>query len=142
MPITTGRWSLLSTGLIPLRSAVFIEEQQVPEALEWDEDDADALHLLATDDAGEVVGCARLLANGHIGRMAVGRTYRGQGWGTRLLQAAETAALAQGNAEVFLHAQTHAVPFYAARGYQVCSDEFLDAGIPHQTMRKTLSAAS
>lgn len=142
MSMTTGRWAQLAVDLIPLRTAVFIDEQQVPEALEWDDDDADALHLLATDATGTVVGCARLLASGQIGRMAVAQPRRGQGWGTQLLKAAETAALAAGHAEVFLHAQTHAIPFYAARGFQVCSDEFLDAGIPHRTMRKALSPTS
>jgi predicted GNAT family N-acyltransferase len=41
-------------------------------------------------------------------------------------------------AEVFLNAQIAAIPFYEKRGYTVISDVFDDAGIPHQTMRKTL----
>ena len=65
--------------LSAIRRAVFIIEQQVPEALEWDDDDAAATHLLAIDPAsGEAVGTARILPDGRIGRMAVLPSWRGR----------------------------------------------------------------
>jgi predicted GNAT family N-acyltransferase len=70
--------------------------------------------------------------------MAVLISHRGQGVGTALLAAAESKAREQALGQVFLHAQTHAIPFYLRFGYAVCSDEFLDAGIPHRSMQKTL----
>ena len=54
-----------------IRTEVFIHEQQVPESLEWDEFDAISMHVLARNFYGQPVGTARLLPNGHIGRMAV-----------------------------------------------------------------------
>lgn len=37
-----------------------------------------------------------------------------------------------------LDAQLHAIPFYSKLGYQIVSDEFMDAGIPHKTMKKNI----
>ena len=138
MSVRSGSWSQLGALLSPLRAEAFIREQQVPEELEWDEDDATALHFVAEDEAGQVTGCARLLPSGQIGRMAVARAFRRRGWGSLLLVGAESAARDKGMAEVFLHAQVHAIPFYSRHGYIIESEIFMDAGIPHRTMRKTL----
>lgn len=138
MPVRAGSWEELKTQLIPLRTEVFINEQQVPAELEWDDEDHIARHFLATAEDDTVIGCARLLPSGQIGRMAVVKSRRGQGWGKRLLAEAEATARTLGQAEVFLHAQSHAIPFYAAQGYRITSEEFMDAGIPHRTMLKML----
>lgn len=138
MPVRVGNWEALKIQLIPLRTDVFINEQQVPVELEWDDEDNTARHLLAIDADNTAIGCARLLPSGQIGRMAVIVSRRGEGWGKQLLAEAEATARAQGQTEVFLHAQTHAIPFYAALGYLIASEEFMDAGIPHRTMRKNL----
>lgn len=138
MPVRVGNWEALKTQLIPLRTDVFINEQQVPVELEWDDEDNTARHFLAIDTDNTAIGCARLLPSGQIGRMAVIGSRRGEGWGKQLLAEAEATARALGQTEVFLHAQTHAIPFYAALGYHIASEEFMDAGIPHRTMRKNL----
>lgn len=64
-------WEEAATALRVIRTAVFIREQQVPEELEWDQFDAVSVHALAINNAGQPVGTARLLPDGHIGRMAV-----------------------------------------------------------------------
>lgn len=51
----------------------------------------------------------------------------------------EQFALEKGLQKLKLNAQTHAIPFYGKLGYEVVSDEFLDAGIPHKTMVKKLN---
>jgi len=38
-----------------------------------------------------------------------------------------------------LHAQVHAIPFYAAMGFEVVSDEFQEAGIPHRRMERRIA---
>jgi predicted GNAT family N-acyltransferase len=50
----------------------------------------------------------------------------------------EAYAQVHGSKKFKLNAQTHAIPFYSRLGYEVASDEFLDAGIPHKTMVKTI----
>lgn len=135
--VQPAQWDRDGTLLTEIRRRVFIEEQAVPEALEIDGEDPFAAHWLATCD-GEAAGTARLLRDGHIGRVAVLARWRGLGLGTALVAAAVEHARAAGLREVYLHAQTHALPFYERHGFQAYGPEFLDAGIPHRAMRLLL----
>lgn len=133
-------WADASDRLGAVRREVFVVEQHVPEALEWDGVDAACRHVLALDRDGHPIGTGRLLPDGHIGRMAVAAPHRGRGVGRAILAALIDIARARGDREVVLNAQTHAIGFYRRSGFEVTSDEFLDAGIPHVAMRLTLRA--
>jgi predicted GNAT family N-acyltransferase len=136
-------WAHDAERLSAIRRTVFIDEQRVPEALEWDADDADALHLLATRADGAAIGCARLLRNdhlcGHIGRMAVLPGWRGRGVGRALLAAAINLARTQGHVTLRLSAQMHAAGFYAEAGFAAVGAPYEEAGIPHIAMQKCLN---
>ena len=132
-------WSHDAPRLSAVRRAVFIEEQGVPEALEWDEHDAGSLHFLALSIEGVPIGCARLLPDGHIGRMAVLPEWRGLGIGKAMLASVLEAAKARGFRLVKLSAQTHAAGFYAAAGFVVVGEEYQEAGIPHVAMLQTVA---
>ncbi|WP_455374649.1 GNAT family N-acetyltransferase [Kaarinaea lacus] len=136
--IEQASWDKNKKDLIELRTRVFINEQLVPPDLEWDGYDRDCWHVIAVTDSGDCIGTGRLLYDGHIGRMAVLPDFRQQGVGSALLNALQDIASVQGITEVFLHAQTSAIDFYKKHGYRINSDEFMDAGIPHVTMEKTL----
>lgn len=125
-------------GIREVRERVFVQEQSVPVALEWDGEDPQAVHAVAITPDGEVIGTGRLLADGHIGRMAVLSDWRRRGVGTALLQGLIAEAGRRGLARVFLHAQTTAVDFYARQGFVRQGEEFLDAGIPHYYMERVL----
>ncbi len=132
-------WQEAAPRLSQVRRAVFIEEQGVPEALEWDGEDEAAVHVLASDEAGHPIGTGRLLAHGplaHIGRMAVVQAWRGRGVGSAILDALLAEVGRRGLAGVFLNAQTYAVPFYERFGFEREGEEFLDAGIPHYRMTR------
>jgi predicted GNAT family N-acyltransferase len=131
-------WSGAGEPLRAVRRAVFIVEQSIPEAMEWDNDDAVCRHALAEDASGGPVGCGRLLADGHIGRLAVLSAWRGRGVGSALLQHLMDLARSLGHARVVLNAQTRAMPFYARHGFDAVGDEFMEAGIPHHTMARNL----
>jgi len=120
-----------------IRYQVFVDEQKVPIELEIDDDDPLASHVLCLVD-GQPVGTGRILLDGHIGRFAVLKAHRKQGYGNKILDHLELIAQEHGLTQVFLNAQVSAIPFYEKRGYKIISDVFDDAGIPHQTMRKTL----
>ncbi|HSI27838.1 MAG: GNAT family N-acetyltransferase [Methylophilus sp.] len=120
-----------------IRQRVFIEEQQVPVALEWDASDKTATHLLATVDSLPAA-CARVLLDGHIGRMAVLPQYRRKGVGETLLREALQICRKLKVTHARLSAQTHAINFYARAGFVVSSEPYLDANIMHVDMQLEL----
>jgi len=128
-------WRTAGAQLAAIRRGVFVDEQRVPEALEWDGLDAACLHVLATSTSGAPIGTGRLLPDGHIGRMAVIRDWRGRGVGGALLAALVTAAREAGHAQAQLNAQVHALGFYTRYGFVAEGPVFDDAGIPHRAMR-------
>jgi len=121
----------------PIRFEVFVREQRVPAEIELDDMDAKCLHALAFHQE-KAVGTGRLLPDGHIGRMAVLKPYRGKGVGAAMLERLIEAARARGDREVALSAQVHAVPFYRAHGFVEEGAEYEEAGIVHQAMRRVL----
>ncbi len=126
-------------NLSTIRRSVFIEEQKVPESLEWDEDDTCSKHYLVFYK-DQAIAVARLKPDGQIGRMAVLPGYRNNGIGSALLQFIlkniETTNLNQ----VFLHAQTTAIKFYERQGFISHGDIFHEANIPHREMLKKLNS--
>ena len=126
---------------LALREEVFCGEQGVSLAEERDGRDEEALHLVVVDD-GVVVATCRLLVEGttvKLGRMAVSRTRRGLGLARALITEAETRARALGGERMVLAAQLNAQALYDRAGYDAYGDVFLDAGIEHVMMAKTLS---
>ena len=117
-----------------IRTSVFINEQNVPVELEWDEFDNESTHILAYY-SNKAVGTARLLSDGHIGRMAVLKDYRNRNIGKNMLKYLLDLAKKKSLDNIVLSAQEHAVEFYKKYGFSVCSDVYLDAGIPHYDMR-------
>ena len=150
-----------------VRLEVFVAEQQVPFIQEVDaRDDAPTtIHVLARGADSTPLGAGRLLLDPHhrgqvhLGRLAVRRVARGTGLGARLVAVLEASALeyaaaplkAQDAARagvapgtpgvtVILSAQEQAMGFYERCGHQVLTGvSYLDAGIAHQDMVRTLT---
>jgi predicted GNAT family N-acyltransferase len=137
--VTCVGWSANREKLGAVRRAVFVEEQNVPEELEWDDADHRASHVLATDCAGAPIGTGRLKADCYIGRMAVLKPWRDRGVGGAMLKALLAIAENKGCSVVRLHAQTHAIGFYARYGFEAVGNEFDEAGIPHRLMQLKLA---
>ena len=132
-------WHSPKQGLLKaVREAVFIEEQKVPLYIEWDEHDADAIHLLALDSSGQAIGCARILKKGRVGRMAVLRGWRGKGLGQALLDEAIKICKGLGMQTVAISSQTHAIAFYQKAGFSVTSEAYIDANIWHVDMQRAI----
>ena len=128
-------WQSQASSLKMVREQVFIVEQHVPIALEWDGLDEMSQHLLAVNTMGEAIGCARLLEDGSIGRMAVLMDWRGKGVGSAILKYAIAINQQQNKRNIMLSAQTHAIPFYEKFGFVKSSPPYLDANIWHVDMR-------
>lgn len=138
------RGDLVTIGLVfgqpgaelarPVRAAVFVQEQGVPPALEWDEHDARSLHALAIDRHGHPVGTGRLTPEGRIGRMAVLTAWRGCGVGSKLLHGLLQEQQRRRWPAAHLHAQLTAAEFYRQRGFASVGEPFQEAGIGHVLM--------
>jgi predicted GNAT family N-acyltransferase len=129
------------TDAFAVRQTVFVDEQGVDEAIEYDDNDDDATHVVAYDD-GEAIGTARLRAadetTGKVERVSVLAEYRGEGVGRLLMDAVEKQARAAEFERLKLHAQTRAAGFYETVGYERYGEKFEEAGIPHVAMEKEL----
>ena len=71
--------------------------------------------------------------------MAVLASARRRGIGGMLLQALMNVAPERGFNNIVLHAQSYVAPFYARHGYVIEGEQFMEAGIPHRTMRAALA---
>jgi YbgC/YbaW family acyl-CoA thioester hydrolase len=137
-----GTWEALKDLAAPLRTEVFVEEQEIPQDLEWDEHDVKALHALVVNKLGQPVATGRLLQPqpkiAQIGRMAVSKPLRGGSLGRMVMDAFIEAARKRGDHEVILHAQCSAEGFYRRMGFKAHGEVFQDAGIDHIEMRLKL----
>ena len=131
-------WEKAQPTAGPIRFAIFVGEQNVPEGIDLDDKDKDCVHAIAYNVDNKAVGTGRLLPGGHIGRMAVVKEWRRMGVGAVLLDALSEEARKQGHAEVVVAAQLQAAEFYRAHGYVAEGKVFEEAGILHQHMRKVL----
>lgn len=124
-----------------IRHQVFVIEQHVSEAEEWDGLDDEAIHLLALQN-GEPMGTARILIKGDtgkIGRVAVLPKARGTGLGAALIRAAlDELATIDPIRQAKLGAQTHAIGFYEKLGFTAHGPIYDDAGIPHRDMTRAI----
>lgn len=121
-----------------VREAVFIREQGVPEEMEWDGLDEGCRHALALNLNGGAIGCGRIMADGHIGRIAVLPEWRKQKVGTAIMEALLDYAREHDYKQVDVNAQTNAVQFYRNFDFVEQGDVFMDAGLPHIKMRLKL----
>lgn len=140
--LKTGTWDELKDGAAALRTEVFVEEQEIPQELEWDEHDAKAMHALVLNKLGQPVATGRLLQPqpklAQIGRMAVSKALRGGNLGRMVIEALVDAARQRGDHQVILHAQCSAEGFYRRLGFKAHGEVFQDAGIDHIEMTMKL----
>lgn len=134
-------WATEQPLLKAVRTTVFVQEQHVPAEIEWDAMDPQCLHALAVDGARQPIGTARLLPDGHIGRVAVLGPWRGCGVGLALMHWMLDAAREAGHSHVALNSQQSAAGFYERLGFRVDGDAFWEAGIPHVPMSLALNAS-
>ena len=116
-----------------IRRAVFTGEQGIDTAKDFDGQDPRAVHALVMVDDG-YVGTGRMLADGHIGRLAVLAPHRGKGLGARLVRALGEEARRKGLRRVYLGAQKQAQGFYERLGFATCGKTYLEVGIAHVPM--------
>jgi predicted GNAT family N-acyltransferase len=126
-----------------IRENVFQSEQGIAPTLDWDGQDNTAIHLIAK--LGETaVGIARLreIETGialKLERLAVLPTYRHQGIGSEIVHTAIAYSKAQGYQRLVIHAQVPTVEFYRHLGFQAVGEPFVEAGITHLKMERSVA---
>jgi len=128
-------WSEKQAEITSVRRAVFVEEQNVPESIDFDGSDTDYIHVLATDKNGRPVGTARINRKGRIGRMAVLKNYRRQGIGRKMIQALMDYGRKNSITDFYVSSQITAIGFYKKMGFEPFGEEFIEAGIMHINMK-------
>ncbi len=120
-----------------IRHEVFVKGQNVPLDEELDGKDGTSDHyLLLVDDIPAGVARVRFVDYyAKVERVAILPEYQGQGLGKSIMDAIisdlkkESAVMT-----VKLSSQVHAIPFYEKLGFEECSEEYMDANIPHKDM--------
>lgn len=139
-------------AILDLRSAVFIDEQLVPEEEEIDDLDSlksivddKVIHLIAKEN-NKIIATARMFVEDrsiisssrethlHVGRVAVRYDARKTGVGRLLMNKCHQVAVQRGYSMLTLSAQLQALGFYERLGYQARGKIYLDAGIEHLDM--------
>ncbi|MBM7702524.1 GNAT family N-acetyltransferase [Metabacillus iocasae] len=123
-----------------VRKQVFVDEQNVPIEEEIDQHEDEAAHIVVYDQ-DQPVGAGRFRVvdgYGKVERICVLSSHRKYGVGKQIMLYMEQVASAHDVHKLKLNAQTQAEGFYQKLGYETVSGEFLDAGIPHVTMVRSL----
>ena len=124
-------------NICAIRYEVFVDEQNVPEELEIDGLDGEAKHVLTFVD-GLPIGTGRILSDGHIGRVAVIKNYRGLGIGKSIMKELIKCAQDLSLEKVWLSSQWHAHSFYLDLGFVCVGEIYKEAEIDHIKMFRTL----
>ena len=124
-----------------IRLKVFVEGQKVPLAEEMDGKDGQSEHYLLLVDE-QPVGTARVRFiddYAKIERVAIMDDYQGMGYGKVVMNRIMLDLKKHnGIKKAKLSSQTYAIPFYEKLGFIICSDEYMDASIPHKDMNFNL----
>lgn len=129
-------------GLLHLRTAVFVVEQNCPYQ-EVDEKDRQAYHLVGRNKNNEVIAVTRILPKGvsydeiSIGRVALKKEFRGKGIADVLmLKTLQFIEEKLGKQPIRISAQTYLLSYYNKHGFRQVGEEYLEDDIPHIEMLK------
>ncbi len=129
-------WQDAKTELSLVREKVFVCEQRVPVEIEQDGKDDVCFHVLVSSITGDPIATGRITRQGKIGRIAVLMPYRKHGLGSKILDKLISIAEREQLPLVKLNAQTHAIDFYSRHKFEPCGPVFMEAGIPHLSMKR------
>ena len=133
-----GCWDQLQQDAKLIRTQVFICEQGITEADEWDDQDVISQHFVIYDQ-DQPIATARLLQNHSVGRVAVVKAYRGQGLGQMIMLEIISYAQKQDLSILTLSSQVHAISFYEKLGFTVQGNPYDECGISHIEMTMNLN---
>ncbi len=128
--------------ILKTRAEIFVVEQDCVYQ-DLDDKDQNAIHVFCWNDSGRVAACLRVFWNNEAEGIAqIGRVVtleHGKGLGGKMLHEGVRIAedILKAN-KIYLEAQEYAIGYYAKEGFEVVSDPFMEDGIPHVKMERTL----
>ena len=125
--------------LLKARAEIFVVEQNCVYQ-DLDDKDYESLHAFY-EESGKVVAYLRAFLKENdivqVGRVLTVK--HGTGLGGKLLKAGiECIKEKYCPRKIVIEAQCYATGYYEREGFQICSDEFLEDGIPHVQMELIL----
>ena len=120
--------------LLHLRDLVFVVGQKITSVAEVDGLDPQCAHARAFLDE-KLVGTVRVFVDARplvVGRVAVHPDHQGNGIGTAMMEFVQGWL---GARTTELPAQAHLEPWYTRLGWTRVGDPYIEADIPHVTMR-------
>lgn len=125
--------------LLKARAEIFVVEQNCIYQ-DLDDRDYDSLHVFY-EESGKVLAYLRAFSK-EEGVVQMGRVLtieHGTGLGGKLLRAGMDSIKEQFQPQkIYIEAQSYATGYYEREGFTICSEEFLEDGIPHVQMEVTL----
>ena len=128
----------LAEKAFQIRRKVFVEEQGVDPALEYDHEQESHHYLMLLGE--KPIGAARWRETPggiKLERFAVLKEYRNRGLGEIILREVIKDVVPSGK-KIYLHSQLKAVPFYERNGFVKMGDPFTEAGMKHYCMEYKL----
>lgn len=130
--------------ILKSRSQVFMLEQGI-QCLDMDDADYRSRHFFFWE-GGRVIAYLRAFPLEKSGEVKIGRVLtltRGKGLGRILMEKSlEKIRRDMGAETVFVDAQVQAAPFYEKCGFLPISEEFIEEGVPHISMKRELCSFS
>lgn len=122
--------------ILKARAEIFVVEQNCVYQ-DLDGIDYECLHVFYEEEDGKVTAYLRAFFKDddtvQMGRVLTLR--HGTGLGGRLLKEGIARIRTKMNpCKIYIEAQCYATGFYEKEGFQICSEEFLEDGIPHVQM--------
>lgn len=125
--------------LLKARAEIFVVEQNCIYQ-DLDDRDYDSLHVFY-EESGKVLAYLRAFPK-EEGVVQMGRVLtieHGIGLGGKLLRAGMDSIKEKFQPQkIYIEAQSYATGYYEREGFTICSEEFLEDGIPHVQMEVTL----
>lgn len=125
-----------------IRQRVFVNEQDVPEAIVHEDAERSAHYFVAIDEEGNALGTARWRKTAQgvkLERFAVLPAHRNKGLGADLLRSilVDIKSKFGSGVLVYLNAQLEAITLYTDQGFLPVGQTFIEADITHQRMSQT-----
>ena len=140
---TTHLEDTIYKDALSIRSAVFITEQEIDQAIEIDQNETNCIHGVGYINGQPVCTLRLLPQSAHhliIQRVAVLKAYRHQRLGLKLMIAVEEKAKQENYSKLSLSAQLPVIPFYQKLGYSLTDNStYKKAGILHKDIYKIIS---